>query len=82
MTLTIDLSPEAESHLRNLAAQAGQTPEGYVRNLVEDSLAGTGIPALLSAAELDRLLDEFSEGLSLPSLPPDFSRADLYADHD
>lgn len=37
----------------------------------------------LSVAELDRLLDKLSEGLdSLPPLPRDFSRGDLYDDHD
>ena len=33
--------------------------------------------------QLDRLLDELSAGLTnLPPLPHDFSRADLYEDHD
>jgi len=37
----------------------------------------------LSTAELDRLLDKLSDGLDgLPPLPADFSRADLYDDHD
>jgi hypothetical protein len=33
-----------------------------------------------TAEELDALLDRFS--LSAPSLPEDFSRADIYSDHD
>ncbi len=37
-------------------------------------------PAL---TEFDRQLDELSLGLpALPLLPPEFARADLYADHD
>ncbi len=37
----------------------------------------------LSLEEFDRLLDELSEGLPpLPPLPADFSRADIYEDHD
>ncbi len=36
----------------------------------------------LSHEEFDRLLDELASGPTLPILPPDFSRADLYADHD
>jgi len=33
--------------------------------------------------QLDRLLDDLSAGLTdLPPLPHDFSRADLYEDHD
>jgi hypothetical protein len=42
-----------------------------------------GSRTALSVARLDRLLNDVSRGLSdLPSLPPDFSRADLYDDHD
>jgi hypothetical protein len=37
----------------------------------------------MSIEEFDALLDEITEGLpSLPPLPPDFSRADIYDDHD
>jgi|HubBroStandDraft_4_1064222.scaffolds.fasta_scaffold781081_1 hypothetical protein len=36
-----------------------------------------------SVVEFDRWLDELTQGLSsLPLLPADFSRADLYDDHD
>jgi hypothetical protein len=35
-----------------------------------------------SAEEVDRLLDELSSGPSLKALSADFSRADLYDDHD
>ena len=36
-----------------------------------------------SAAALNRWLDELSDGLDhLPALPSDFSRADLYNEHD
>jgi hypothetical protein len=37
----------------------------------------------LSDEEFERLLDELSEGLPPEAvLPPDFSRADIYFDHD
>ncbi len=37
----------------------------------------------LSGEEFDQLLDQISEGLpSLHSLPADFSRKDIYAEHD
>ena len=37
----------------------------------------------LSPAEFDQLLQDLAEGLpGLPTLPADFARADLYADHD
>jgi hypothetical protein len=35
-----------------------------------------------SPEEFDRLLDEFSSGPPGKVLPPDFSRADIYDDHD
>jgi Protein of unknown function DUF104 len=36
----------------------------------------------LSDADFDRLLDELASGPALPHLPADFSRADVYLDHD
>ena len=39
--------------------------------------------AAVSADAIDRWLDELTEGLpDLPALPTDFSRADIYDDHD
>ncbi len=34
MTMTIDLMPEQEARLRELAAEAGQTVEEYVHDLI------------------------------------------------
>lgn len=40
-------------------------------------------PKAPDLADLDRWLDQLAEGLpDLPPLPADFSRADLYDDHD
>lgn len=37
----------------------------------------------MTVEEMDGLLDQLSEGLDhLPTLPGDFSRADIYDDHD
>jgi predicted DNA-binding protein len=89
MTVTIKLSPDAERGLREKATQCGQTLEDYLRQLVErDILAATGTTETnstdqISPAEFERRLDELSEGLtSIPTLPADWSRADIYADHD
>lgn len=82
MTVTIQLSPEAEKQLHDLAARVGQTPEAYVQQLVESSLTA-GLSWLPPGPEdFERLLDELAAGPAVPSLPPDFSRADVYADHD
>ncbi|HEV3263399.1 MAG TPA: hypothetical protein VG013_41575 [Gemmataceae bacterium] len=40
MTLTITLAPETEQKLRDRAGQAGQTVEGFVRQLVEREVLG------------------------------------------
>ncbi len=89
MTVNLNLSPETERSLREKAAQNGLALETYLRQLVErdtqaaNAGAGTGSAVLVSPAEFDRRLDELSEGLPpLPTLPTDWSRADLYADHD
>ena len=89
MTVTLNLHPELERSLRERAAQNGLPLEAYLRQLVEQDAeaanGGTGTPsaAHVSPAEFDRLLDEVSEGLPpLATLPADWSRGDIYADHD
>ena len=39
-------------------------------------------PTSISNEEYERLLDELASGPTLPRLSADFSRADVYADHD
>jgi hypothetical protein len=89
MTVTLNLSAETQRKLYKQAAQAGQTPETYIEQLVErdtqaaHGVAGTGAADQLSPDEFDQRLDELAEGLpGLGPLPADWSRADLYADHD
>jgi len=47
---------------------------------------GPGLPIAsemeLTNEEFDRLLDELASGPPLPRLAADFSRADIYSDHD
>jgi hypothetical protein len=83
MTVTLKLSPQAESRIRELAARAGKSVEGYLEELVESTAVGTTGTPPLAPGEFRRKLLELSEGLPpLPTLPADFSRADIYADHD
>jgi hypothetical protein len=80
--VTLQLAGETEQRLRELAMQHGQTLEAYLEQLAEQA---TGVvPALqgLTEQELEHLLEELSEGPSLPHLPADFSRADIYTEHD
>ena len=86
MTVTLTLLPDIARLLEAKAARNGTTVEAYLAALAErdaqDSI--TVMPALteMPLDEFDRLLDELSDGPPLPRLPNDFSRADIYADHD
>lgn len=90
MTVTLTLAPDTERRLRERAAESGLTLEAYLQRIVERETSGTDGAATASGPrqppsleEFDRLLDELSEGLpALPLLPADFSRADVYTDHD
>jgi hypothetical protein len=89
MTVTLHLSPDTEHRLREKAVRSGQTLEGYLYQLVErEAQTANGAEAgpadqPTSLAEFDDRLDELSAGLAaLPPLPADWSRADLYGDHD
>ena len=95
MTLTVDLPDDLERRLRERASRDGRPVEQYVLELIERDAAGpgnglgveasglyTGQAPALSDAEFEHLLDELESGPGLPHLPADFSRADIYADHD
>ncbi len=66
------------------AAQAGRTLKAFIQDLV-DREAGLATrrhgQAQIDLAELERGLEELSEGPQLPTLPPDFSRADVPGEH-
>jgi hypothetical protein len=61
MTVTLNLSPETQRRLQALAAQAGQSVEEYLQQLVEARASGeNGVPSLAGAeAYLDH---EFVRG--------------------
>ena len=95
MTLTVHLPDDLESRLRERASRDGRLVEEYVLNLIERDAAEPGDKAgfdvlrslpdqapALSDDEFECLLDELASGPSLPHLPADFSRADIYNDHD
>ena len=95
--ITVQLAPDIEKKLRQQADQAGQTLEGYLQQLAERAV-GNGTtevsgaqskqePGYISdpkptASDVQRLLRELAAGSPLPVLPADFSRADIYDDHD
>ena len=85
MSVRLNLSPETERVLRQKAARSGQTLEAYLEAVADrearasDAVADQAPPDL---SEFERGLDELPEGLPpLPTLPADFSRADVYGEH-
>jgi len=88
--VTLQLHPDTERKLREKARLSGLSLETYLQELAErDATGGNGTPAVSPGAEaqsldeFERLLDELSAGLtSLPVLPADLARADLYGEHD
>ena len=85
--ITLQLSPDTERLLREKARRQGQTLESYLQHLAEqDARSANGLydPASqVSLAEFERGLDDLSAGLPpIVPLPADFSRADIYAEHD
>jgi hypothetical protein len=85
MPLTLHLTDEIERRLRERASREGRPVEAYVLDLIERHAATTpapGIGMVLPDDEFELLLGGLSSGPALPHLPADFSRDDIYADHD
>lgn len=65
---------------RDAAATGAAGPES--RSPVDASALQLGGTVALSDDEFETLLDELAAGPTIPHLPADFSRADIYSDHD
>ena len=74
---SIQLDDGTAKALTAIAAARQMTVEQYLRSLVDNDMA---LLENSSAAEFDRELEPLL--FDGPSLPADFSRADIYADHD
>lgn len=85
MSIQVNLTPETERVLKARAAEAGRTLEAFLEDIADREAGVTNEgqgQAPGDLAEFERALDELSEGLPpLPTLPPDFSRADIYGEH-
>jgi hypothetical protein len=95
MILTVHLPDDLERRILERASRNGRSVEDYVLGLIEQDAAGpvsgrsVEAPGLhssqapaLTDGEFEQLLDELASGPGLTHLPPGFSRADIYADHD
>jgi hypothetical protein len=81
MTITVDITPEAQAELARQAAAQGRAIEAYVASLLEEA---AHLPAGLSQGRLENALLEMSQfSHKIPSLPDEaFTRESLYQDHD
>jgi hypothetical protein len=74
-----------DDYLRRILAEIAEAHGMSVDAYVKSALApgnGQSQAEQPNQAELDRLLDELSEGTEhITPLPPNFSRADIYGDH-
>jgi hypothetical protein len=76
------LRPETVDKLAQKAQAEGLSLDTYLNTLLGLLNEGTAL-AEMSEAEFDAFVEDFSRGSEhLPPLPPDFSRADIYTDHD
>jgi hypothetical protein len=76
------LRPETVDKLAKKAQAEGLSLDAYLNTLLGLLNEGMAL-AEMSEAEFDAFLEDFSRGSErLPLLPPDFSRADIYTDHD
>lgn len=73
--ISVDLERVLTEQARSLGYPS---PDDYLKSLLG---VADGAVAPLSDEEFNRILDALPAD-DLPSLPADFSRADLYADHD
>jgi hypothetical protein len=77
-----DVTPETAETLHAHAKAQGLSVDAYLRALL-GLASGENALADLSEEEFDALMEEFAKGTeNVPPLPPDFSRDDIYSDHD
>jgi hypothetical protein len=79
--VSLALPAETVTALQAQARLRGQTLEAYLQHLAALKAIGGANDAVLDA-EFDQLLDELHKGPEAPPLPADFSRADIYTEHD
>ena len=77
----IELDPELIERLTEKAKEQGQTVNEFLRKMIGEQEARHAEHDELSLAEVDELLDELATD-GLPTLPENFSREDIYFDHD
>jgi hypothetical protein len=81
-SLLEDVTPETAEMLHANAKAQGLSVDAYLRALLGLS-SGERALVDMSDENFDALMEEFAAGTEhVPPLPPDFSRDDIYSDHD
>ncbi|HEY3788229.1 MAG TPA: hypothetical protein VGL71_05200 [Urbifossiella sp.] len=89
--ITLQLKPETERKLRDRAEQSGLTVEALLEEIAKETSEAPpptiGKPRFISEPKLTdtqfaQWLEDIAAGTPASPLPPDFSRADIYFDHD
>jgi hypothetical protein len=76
------LTPEIIDRLVQKAQTEGLSLDAYLNVLLGLLNEGMALSEV-SEAEFEAFIEAFSKGSEhFPPLPPDFSRADIYSDHD
>lgn len=91
-TVTLELPDETRDRLENKAARNGQSFDVYVRGLLEADVRQADIVAIdYSRVTGDESVEAFDKWLAeldklppipMPAIPSDWSREDIYDDHD
>lgn len=81
MMTRIEIEQDTAERLAKKAKSTGISVDSLLNNLLDTSDLTTRDAVTLE--EFDRILDELAAGPEdIPPLPSDFSRADIYLDHD
>jgi hypothetical protein len=81
MVTRIEIEQDTAERLANKAKSKGLSVDSLLKNLLDRT--DSTPQAMVTFEEFDRVLDELAAGPEdLPPLPADFSRADIYLDHD
>ncbi len=78
---TITLDESTAQALADHAAAVGLSVQDYLRKYMAGA-NGQEMTETVLPADVDRWLDEISEGLPTLSLPQNLSREDIYDEHD
>ena len=83
MSASIEIEPELIERLSEKAKEQGQTVNELLRKLLDEIEPLPASSDYSSLEEIEADLDALAEGTEqLPPLPENFSREDIYFDHD